>query len=73
MASSGHMLGMVGLLLNWLASLLKSRRRLRAKNLVLRNILLRKRPRRITLSDADRLVFVWLYRLCPAVVEAVTR
>src|SRR5262245_66308095 len=68
------MLGMVELLLNWLASMVKSRRRLRAENLVLRhqvNILLRKRPQRIRLSNADRLAFVWLYRLCPAVVDAV--
>jgi len=65
---------MVKLLLNWLASLVKSRRRLRAENLVLRhqvNILLHTRPQRIRLSDADRLAFVWLYRLCPAVVDAV--
>jgi hypothetical protein len=60
--------------LNWLASLVKSRRRLEAENLVLRhqvNILRRRAPRRIWLSRADRLAFVWLYRLCPAVVDAV--
>ena len=59
------MLGMVELLLNWLASLVKSERRLRAENLILRhqvNLLLRKRPQRIRLSNADRLAFVWLYR-----------
>jgi len=68
------MLGMVELLLNWLASLVKSRRRLRAENLVLRyqaNILRRRAPRRVRLSNADRLPFVWLYRLCPAVVDTV--
>jgi len=41
------MLGMVALLLRWLASLVKSRRRLQAENLVLRhqlNILRRRAP-----------------------------
>ena len=68
------MLGMVELLLHWLASLVKSRRQLKAENLVLRhqlNILRRRASRRMRLSNADRLAFVWLYRLCPAVVGAV--
>ena len=68
------MLGMVELLLHWLASLVKSRRRLEAENLVLRhqvNILRRRASRRLWLSNADRLAFVWLYRLCPSVVDAV--
>jgi hypothetical protein len=68
------MLGMVKLLLDWLASLVKSRRRLQAENLVLRhqlNILRRRSPVRMRLSNADRLLFVWLYRLCPTVADAV--
>jgi len=68
------MLGMVELLLHWLVSLVKSRRRLEAENLVLRhqlNILRRRASRRLWLSNADRLAFVWLYRLCPSVVDAV--
>ena len=68
------MVGMVGLLFGWLSSLLKSRRRLQAENLVLRhqiNILRRQSPRRTRLPNSDRLVFVWLYRLCPTVVDAV--
>jgi hypothetical protein len=68
------MLGMVELLLQWLESLVKSRRRLEAENLVLRhqlNILRRRVSRRTRLSNADRLVFVWLYRLYPTVVDAV--
>jgi len=68
------MLGMVELLLHWLASLVKSRRRLQAENLVLRhqlNILRRRVPGRMRLSNADRLYFIWLYRLCPAVADAV--
>jgi transposase InsO family protein len=65
---------MVGLLLRWLTSLVKSRCRLQAENLVLRhqvNILRRRASRRLRLSNADRLAFVWLYRLCPSVVDAV--
>jgi hypothetical protein len=49
-SSSRRMLGMVVLLLDWLASLLKSRRRLQAENLVLRhqlNILHRRAPQRM--------------------------
>jgi transposase InsO family protein len=68
------MLGMVKLLLDWLESLVKSRRRLQAENLVLRhqlNILRRRSPVRMRLSNADRLLFVWLYRLCPTVADAV--
>jgi transposase InsO family protein len=69
------MLGVVGLLLSWLTSLVKSRRRLKAENLVLRhqlNILRRRAPSCSRLSNADRLTFVWLYRLCPSVIDAVT-
>src|SRR5262245_35830624 len=68
------MLRMVELLLHWLASLVKSRLRLEAENLVLRhqvNILQRRASRRLSLSNADRLAFVWLYRRCPSVVDAV--
>jgi len=68
------MLGRIELLLDWLASLVKSPRRLQAENLVLRhqvNILRRRAPRRMRLSSADRLAFVWLYRLCAAVVDTV--
>ena len=65
---------MVGLVSSWLASLVQSRRRLEAENLVLRhqvNVLRRSAPRRLRLSNPDRLAFVWLYRHCPAVVDAV--
>jgi hypothetical protein len=68
------MLGMTELLLHRLMSLVKSRRRLEAKDLVLRrpvNILLRRASRRLWLSNADRLTFVWPYRLCPCVVHAL--
>jgi hypothetical protein len=68
------MLGMVGLLFCWLTSLVKSRRRLQTENLVLRHqmtILRRRASRRLRLSNADQLAFVWLYRLCPSVLDAV--
>ena len=68
------MLGMVGLLLRWLMSLVKSRRRLQAENLVLRhqvNMLRRRASGRLWLSNADRLTFLWLYRLCPSMVDAI--
>ena len=68
------MLRVIELLLHWLPSLVKSRRRLEAENLVLRhqlNILCRRASRRLQLSNADRLAFVWLYRLCPSMVNAV--
>ena len=64
----------IGLLFRWLGSFLKSHRRLQAENMVLRhqlNTLGRRVPRRLRLSNLDRLVFVWLYRLCPAVLDAV--
>ena len=68
------MLGMVALVFGRLSSLLKSRRRLQAENVILHhqvNILRRRAPGRTQLSNPDRLVFVWLYRLCPTVVDAV--
>jgi transposase InsO family protein len=69
------MLGTIKLLWHWLVSLTRSRRQLEAEILLLRhqlNILRRKAPRRIRLTNADRLAFIWLYRLCPAAADAVT-
>jgi len=68
------MVGIVELLLGWLGSLLKSRQRLQSENLILRhqlNILRRRIRGSVRLSNPDRLVLVWLYRLCPSVVNAV--
>jgi transposase InsO family protein len=63
------MLSLVELLFGWLASFLRSHRRLQAGNIVLRhqvNILRRRLAGRLRLSNVDRLVFVWLYvQLCP--------
>ncbi len=52
----------------------KSRARLEAENLVLRqqlNILVRKLPKRVRLTNADRLRLVWLYRLFPSILNAI--
>jgi len=69
------MLSLIELLFGWLASFLRSQPRLQAENIMLRhqlNILRRRAAARLRLSKVDRLVFVWLYHLCPAVVNAVT-
>jgi len=53
----------------------RSRYRLGIENLVLRhqvNILRRAAPKRMRLSNGERLLFVWLYRLCPSVRRAVS-
>src|SRR5215472_16814024 len=74
MSSFPHMFGMVGLLLRWVPSLVKSRRQLQAENLALRhqlNILRRRASGRLRLSTVDRLAFVWLYRPCPSVLDSV--
>jgi hypothetical protein len=50
------------------------RARLEAENLLLRQQLLvlhRQHPRRVRLWNIDRLLFVWLYRLCPALLDAI--
>ena len=55
------------------ASLIKSRAELAAENLVLRqqiNVLRRRMPSRPALSNVDRLLFVWFYRLFPSITGA---
>src|SRR5215813_10489788 len=52
----------------------KSRARLEAENLVLRqqlNVLIRKLPKRLPLTNLDRLLLVWLYRLFPSLLIAI--
>ena len=52
----------------------RSRTALEAEVLVLRhqlNVLRRGSPKRLAFSNVDRLVFVGLYRLVPAVLEAL--
>jgi transposase InsO family protein len=53
----------------------KSRRRLDAELLVLRhqlNVLRLRAPRRLYLRWADRILFVWLYRRFPRILDAIT-
>src|SRR5437899_10401644 len=50
------------------------RARLEAENLVLRQqliVLRRKSPKRARLWNIDRLMFVWLYRLYPSLLDAI--
>jgi hypothetical protein len=61
------MVSFFGLLLHVLASPFKSQARLEAEIVFLRhqlNLLRRRLPAKPRLSPADRLLFVWLYRLC---------
>ena len=54
--------------------LFRSRAALQAEILVLRhqlNVLRRKSPKRVAFSNVDRLVFTGLYRLAPAVLDAL--
>jgi hypothetical protein len=56
-------------------SRLKSRARLEAENLVLRQqviVLSRKSRSRVRLRNIDRLIFVWLYRCFPSILNAIT-
>lgn len=58
----------------FLGSRLKSRERLEAENLSLRhqlNIVCRSAPKRVLLRRCDRLLFIWLYRLWPIVLDSV--
>jgi hypothetical protein len=55
-------------------SRLKSRARLEAENIVLRQrviILSRQSPSRVRPQNIDRLIFVWLYRCFPAILSAI--
>ena len=57
-----------------LRSLFKSRARLEAENLVLRqqiNILVRRLPKRVRLTNSDRLRLVWLYRVFPDQLDEI--
>jgi hypothetical protein len=68
-------------MLEWLRQLacalslrFKSRARLEAENLLLRqqlNVLMRKLPKRLRLRNSDRLLLVWLYRIFPSTLNAI--
>ena len=69
------MIGILTLIYSSLVDCFRGRSRLQAENIALRhqlNILRRKTPKRIRLNSWERLVFVWLYRLWPQVLDAVT-
>src|SRR5664280_1056461 len=62
------------LILGVLASLFKSRARLEAEILILRqqiNVLRRQAPKRPNLNSTDRFLFVWLYHWFPSVLGAI--
>jgi hypothetical protein len=62
------------LIVGILASRFKSRAQLEAENLILRqqvNVLRRQSPKRPDLNNIDRLLFVWLYRWFPSILEAL--
>src|SRR5260370_13588275 len=68
------MVDILTLLWTALTSLFRSRVRLAAEILVLRqqiNLLRRNSPKRSVLRPFDRLVFVGLYRLAPTIVDAL--
>src|SRR6202022_2488484 len=55
-------------------SRLKSRARLEAENIILRQqviVLSSMDPSRVRLRDIDRLIFVWLYRSFPSILNAI--
>ena len=63
-----------GLIWYAVAALFRSRAALQAEILVLRhqlNVLHRSSPRRVPLSNVDRLVFVGLYRVAATVLDAL--
>ena len=61
------MIGFLILLCHVLISPFKTTARLEAEIVLLRRV-----PRKPKLTVADRLLFVWLYRLFPSVLNAVT-
>jgi transposase InsO family protein len=57
-----------------LVGLFRSRTALRAENLALRhqlNVLHRRSPKRLVFSNLDRLIFIYLYRIAPPVLDAL--
>src|SRR5436309_5925790 len=69
------MIAIALLFVRMLCDCFKSRRRLEAENLVLRhqlNVLQQRVPGRLHLRWADRALFIWLYRRCPRIFDAIT-
>src|SRR5216683_6673736 len=70
-----RMIAIAVLIVRMLRDCFKSRRRLEAEILVLRhqlNVLQQRTRRRLHLRWADRAVFIWLYRRCPRILDAIT-
>ena len=68
------MIELLQLILHIVASLFKSRAKLEAEILVLRqqlNVLRRQVSKRPQLNNADRFLLVWLYRRFPSVLGAI--
>jgi hypothetical protein len=68
------MIAFLSLVLHIVVSPFKTRARLAAEIIMLRhqlNMLCRRVPSKPKLAITDRLLFVWLYRLFPAVLNAV--
>jgi hypothetical protein len=68
------MTDLLKLILGFLASLFKSRAKLEAEILILRqqiNVLRRRVPKRPHLNNTDRFLFVWLYHWFPSVLGAI--
>ena len=69
------MIAFLSLFLHVLASPFKTRARLEAEIVLLRhqlNVLCRRVPSKPKLAVSDRLLFVWLYRVFPSLLSAVT-
>jgi transposase InsO family protein len=69
------MISIAVLIVRMLCDCFKSRRRLATEILVLRhqlNALKQRTPRRLHLRWADRALFIWLYRRCPRILDAIT-
>ena len=69
------MIGLLFLLLAFLASPFKSKNRLEAENAVLRHqliVLRRKMQGRVRLTDNDRWFFIQLYRWFPSILQVLT-
>ena len=69
------MIAILSLLLHVVVSPFKTKARLEAEIIMLRhqlNVLRQRVPSKPKLTVADRLLFVWLYRLFPSVLNAVT-
>jgi hypothetical protein len=69
------MIAFQSLLLHVVVSPFKTKARLEAEIIMLRhqlNVLRQRVPSKPKLTVADRLLFVWLYRLFPSVLNAVT-